>query len=128
MTTRLRENGADLTVLLVDDDEDFRRALAESLRDDGHTVHDFASPAAMPPASTFGRYSVMITDYRLRPEDGLALIERFQTAAPGKPAILVTSFANGAVERALASRQQTWLLEKPFDYEELRALIERVAH
>lgn len=126
MTRCSPEDGSHLTVLIVDDDEDFRRALADSLRDDGHTVDDFASPTAMPPASAFGRYSLMITDYRMTPEDGLELIERFQAAEPGKPAILVTSFADGAVERALATRPHTWLLEKPFDYEELRALIERV--
>jgi DNA-binding NtrC family response regulator len=112
-----------MMVLLVDDDDDFRSAMADSLRDDGLTVDEFASTTAMPPLSTLGHYDLLIADYRMTPETGLDLILRFQEAHPGKAAILVTAFAGPEVDRVLTGRERTWLLRKPFAFDALRALI-----
>jgi len=46
-----------MTVLLLDDDDAFRTALTELLRDDGHTVQAYASIAELPPLPELPRRS-----------------------------------------------------------------------
>lgn len=110
-------------VLLVDDDEDFRRALAANLVDDGHMVIDYASPDDVPPLHTLESLSILILDYQMRGEDGLSFADRFHVFHPDVPVVMVTAYLSRHLEGAAATRPYLVLRRKPVDYDELAALL-----
>lgn len=111
-------------VLLLDDDAGFRSALAQNLREDGHDVRAFERPADLPNLDELSQVHVLVTDYSFgRGEDGLDLSMRFNAVHPGKPAILLTAYADGLVEEGVAHLPFLRLLTKPLRYEVLHGLI-----
>lgn len=115
---------SDAMVLLIDDDDIFRSGLAANLRDDGHRVEDFGSPADLPALTSFEEVSVLITDYQIAGEDGLALADRFHGAHPQAPVFMVTSYWTEHLEAEAARRDFLTLLRKPLDYDEIARLLE----
>jgi len=112
-----------MTVLLVDDDEDFRHGLAENLRDDGHRVLEYSRPDEIPDAQ-LPAADLVITDYMMNGEDGLAFANRLHRSHPNVPVILVTAYSTVQVEKAVAASGFISLLHKPLDYMRMEKLIE----
>src|SRR5512143_3952360 len=110
-------------VLLIDDDEDFRRALADNLADDGRLVIQYARPEEVPPLQTLERLSVLIVDYQTRGEDGLSFADRFHAFHPDIPIVRVRAYLSNHLEGAAAARPFLVLRRKPVDYDELAALL-----
>lgn len=110
-------------VLLLDDDEDFRRALAANLSDDGIPVRHFGRPSDVPPLDSFDRLAMLILDYQLAGEDGLAFADRFHGSHPGVPVVMVTAYWSDHLEAEVARRGFMRLCRKPVDYEDLARLL-----
>ena len=109
-------------VLLLDDDEDFRLALAANLSDDGHRVQHFASPAGI--EMPFDeRVSILIVDYEMGGENGLSFADRFHAAHPDVPVIMVTAHSSEFLDHEIAARQFITLRRKPVDYDDLAQLM-----
>ena len=111
-----------MTILLIDNDEDFRQALAENLRDDGHRVLEYPTPVDVPLDQLEG-VDLTITDYLMNGEDGLAFANRFHRSRPGVPVVLVTAYATKLVEQAVKNSGFLSLLHKPLDYGRMERLI-----
>lgn len=111
-------------ILLLDDDEEFRAALADTLRDDGYEVLEYADPADVPPLQTLGCATALVTDYRMPSTDGLAFADRFHAAHPAVPVIVTTSYSTEFLESQVAARPYIHLLRKPMDYTTLIGLLE----
>jgi two-component system nitrogen regulation response regulator GlnG len=113
-----------MMILLVDDDETFRSALGELLRDDGHSVQAYGSIAELPPLPELPAPAALIADYQLgRGEDGLSFARRFNAAHPTVPVILITAFASDYLTQAAAAMPYLSLLRKPLPYEDLHRLL-----
>jgi DNA-binding NtrC family response regulator len=111
-------------VLLLDDDPGFRSALAQNLREDGHEVRAFERPADLPNLGELSHVHILVTDYSFgKGEDGLDLSRRFNATHPGKPAILLTGYADDVAEEGVAHLPFLRLLTKPLRYEVLHGLI-----
>jgi len=110
-------------VLLLDDDEDFRSALAANLREDGYLVEHFARPADMPPLTSFRGLTALILDYEMDGEDGLSFADRFHAAHPGVPVVMLTAYWSNFLDTEVAARDFIVLRRKPVDYDELARLI-----
>lgn len=118
---------SDIKIVLVDDDPLFRTSLAGLLRDDGHELLDFDRPGALPALAALMGVTLLVTDYEMPDQNGLELADAFRVAHPDAPVIL-TSGLDGAFLRAEAKRRDfVHALFKPFDYDELHALIHRLA-
>jgi len=113
-------------VLLIDDDEDFRAALAANLVDDGYQVTEFAAPTHVPPLTSLEGLTTLILDYQLSGEDGLAFADRFHTAHPNVPVVMVTAYWSNYLDAQVAARDFITLRRKPIDYEELARLLPAV--
>ncbi len=114
----------EFVILLLGDDPGFRVALADILREDGHDVHEFEHPAKLPSLHKLGHVDILITDYSFgHGEDGLQLSIRFNSAHPGKPAILLTALADDVYEDRLVHLNFLRLLNKPLRYEVLHELL-----
>lgn len=117
----------DLTVLLLDDEPSFRRGLAGALRDDGHTVLDFAAVEKLPALTSLGHVTLVVTDYDMPGQSGLRLADRFHAMHPNVPIVIVASNISGELQRAAAARPYVRLISKHFDYDDLHGLIHELA-
>ncbi|MFC6730894.1 response regulator, partial [Natronoarchaeum mannanilyticum] len=93
-----------VTVLHVDDDEEFAALTAEYLAaaDDSLDVTTIGDPDAALDRLAVGDVDCVVTDLDLGAGDGIELVERVRERAPGVPCLLFTARNNEAlVERAL---------------------------
>lgn len=104
-------------VVIIDDDDSFRNGLAEHLRDDGHAVTEYASPAALPPLDSMHAPALLITDYEMPGEDGLQLAKRFHEAHPDVPVVIVTARWTEYLDAQVAAGDFLRLIRKPLDYD-----------
>jgi len=111
-------------VLVVDDDPVYRAALAELIRDDGFDVREYASPLEIPHLSSFGTDLVLVvTDYRMPGEHGLAFADRCHALCPEMPVVLVTSDGAPDVLTEAARRPFLRLCPKPIGEADLAVLL-----
>jgi DNA-binding NtrC family response regulator len=110
-------------VLLLDDDADFRLALAAHLVDDGHGVHHARRPAELPPPHSFEGLTVLILDQQLEGESGLAFADRFHSTRPTVPVVMLTADESDRLRREVRRRPFITLRRKPIDYSELARLL-----
>lgn len=112
-------------ILVVEDDEDLRDAIAATLR-----LHrlDFAICGSaetglqkLDPTSTH----ILITDFKLPGMNGLELIEKVRLSTPHLPVVMMTAFADTALAvQALRAGARDFLV-KPFNPEHLVEVIRR---
>lgn len=86
----------------------------------------FAAPAHLPAVLTLGRVDLLLCDYELPGENGLALADRFHAAHAARPIILVTGYRTHRLDIEAARRPFVRLVEKPIRYDELHALIHQL--
>jgi two-component system C4-dicarboxylate transport response regulator DctD len=115
-----------MTILVVDDNDDFRTAFADALRDDGHEVEDLPAAPTGAGMARFGEVGVVVTDYRMPERDGLSFADEFHRLHPDIPVIVVTTDASEALDEAVRRRPRTVLQRKPFTYAEVMDLIRDV--
>ncbi|MBM4267768.1 MAG: response regulator [Deltaproteobacteria bacterium] len=114
-----------IDILLVDDDETFREALAENFRVDGHVVQECGAPPEALAVMRSREFKVLVTDYTMPGGTGLELADRFYELG-GKSVVLVTAYQNPIVQTRLATRRYVYLLRKPVDYVEVHCLVHRL--
>jgi DNA-binding NtrC family response regulator len=111
-----------MTIVVVEDDEDVRPALAEVLRDDGHRVQEFANPAQVP-LHRLGDVDLVVTDYRMPEQDGLQFADAFHALYPRVPVIMITGDPSLAIDAAVSRRPHMRLGRKPLGCADVRAMI-----
>ncbi len=112
-------------VLLVDDDAAVRTVLSALLHQAGIETVEAPGGAAALTLLQAGSVDVVVTDVRMPGMDGIELLERSLKTWPDVPVIVLT--AHGTVPLAVeATRKGAFeFLLKPFEREEVLALVER---
>jgi DNA-binding NtrC family response regulator len=113
-------------ILLVDDDPNFRAALNDLLCEEGFAVRVYGSPGEIPPLETLDKIALVITDYEMPEENGLAFADRFHAVHPAVPVVLLTGYGAATLEAALRARRFVHLCGKPFVVEEFQSLLDAV--
>lgn len=111
-------------IVLVDDHDEFRAALAEHLRDDGFAVREYGTPGELPPLDRIRDVSLVITDYQMPGEDGLSFADRFHASHPSVPVLLVTAHWQPDLQTKVLKRDFLYLFCKPVDYMLLARVVE----
>ena len=113
-----------LNLLVVEDDPALRDALLITLEAAGHAATGADGGPAALALLTKHDYGMVISDLRMDPMDGLALLAEIRAAKPGLPVLLMTAF--GDVDKAVAAMRggACDFMLKPF---EPRALIDQIA-
>ena len=98
------------TILLVEDEHDLRRMLADQLRDLGYSVMEAdAADVALRVVGAGTRIDLLVTDIGLRGDmDGRQMAQSFKAQRPGVPVIFITGFAG---DQAMTGET---VLRKPF--------------
>ena len=118
-------------VLVAEDDQEFRRLLARTLRGAGYDVVETASgvdfldafaDALLKDADLDSVCDLIVTDVRMPGFSGLSILDGLRSLGCATPAIVVTAFGDETT-RAAAQRVGALLMDKPFELDELCALI-----
>jgi DNA-binding NtrC family response regulator len=116
---------SDLTVLIVEDDADFRESVAALLRRDGLEVCEAGTVAGARAEIEESAPDVVLLDLTLPDGDGLALLADEALAGPE----FVVTTGNATTDSAIAALREGALdfLTKPLDRSRLRAVLANVA-
>jgi two-component system response regulator AtoC len=115
-------------VLIVDDEPAVLFLLREVLEERGHQVSSAESgavAAALGEQGSLEDVDLVLTDYAMPGLDGLELLQRLRRDDPERPVVLLT--ARGSERLAVRAIKEGAFdyLPKPFELEELEAVIER---
>ncbi|MDQ6973663.1 MAG: sigma-54 dependent transcriptional regulator, partial [Mariprofundaceae bacterium] len=113
-------------VLLVDDDDDIRSTIQETLEDAHYHVTTVANAMRAREAMEHGRFDGVILDICLPDGSGIDLLKEFRIAAPHMGIVLMTGYSevNTVVEAVRLGADD--FLKKPFDLDELLLRLEKV--
>ena len=114
-----------LRVLVVDDDEDICLYLREFLTREGFKVTTVSKPADALLEIRQGRPQLVLLDVRLPGVDGVDLLRQLRAIDSDVCVIVMTGYPS--VQTAVDSMKAAAFdyLQKPFDLQELRAVMER---
>ena len=112
-------------LLLVDDDEAFRKALARELGRLGYEVATADSGAAALDRIAEREPDVVLLDLRLPDRDGLEVLEAIRATSPGSDVIMLTG--HGSIDTAIQSVRAGAFdyIAKPCPLDELEVRIQR---
>ncbi|MEI7703986.1 MAG: response regulator [Deltaproteobacteria bacterium] len=117
------ERGPALHVLVVDDERVVRRALQRILERDGHVV--LLAECGQEAIDIYGargkEVDVVVLDIMMPDVDGREVLRRMREMNPGVRAILSSGFT--AESDPSLTIPGTWLLQKPYTPEQVRAAI-----
>jgi FixJ family two-component response regulator len=113
-----------LIVLLVDDDESLRRALARTIRLAGFDVEAFSSAETLLARDVCDRDACLVLDVDLPGMDGIACKRSLEGSSRDLPTIFITALTASEVSESLAALAPVAVLYKPFNKDELIAAIE----
>lgn len=108
------------SVLLVEDESEYRVLLAEFLRSEGFDVTEASGGNAAYDLFLARAPDLVITDIQMEHGDGLQLLDKVRALDPRRPVYVMSG--NSALAKAHPERP-TEVLQKPFDE---KALVERL--
>jgi putative two-component system response regulator len=115
-------------VLIVDDEETIRLALARFLRSRGYDVDTAPSAAAAMEQLEPGRYAIMICDIRMPQMTGLELLPLAHQRDPDLGIMMLTAVSEASTAAESLSLGAMEYLMKPIELGELQLAVERVLH
>ncbi len=108
-----------MRILVVDDDSVVPNLVAEQLGEHGYSVVAVRGVEAALKALAEDRFLLVLTDIRMAPRDGYALLREVRDRGSEIPVLLMSSFAPpGAPERAKEAGAAGFL-RKPFTEQQL---------
>jgi DNA-binding NtrC family response regulator len=113
------------TVLVVDDDQSFRRVMEYQLHEDGYRVLTAASASAALQQFELETIDVVVTDVKMPGGDGLELLARLKAMEPDLPIVMLT--AHGTIGSAVEAMKRGAVdyLTKPFTREQFRVALSK---
>jgi len=117
----------ELNAWVVDDDASIRWVLERALTSAAMNVTCFSGGIEMLEALDDATPDVLVTDIRMPGISGLELLARVSQRAPALPTIIITAYSD--LESAVSSYQSGAFeyLPKPFDTDEVVAMVQRAA-
>ncbi len=112
-------------ILVVDDEQRMVRLLSSALEHRGHTVIGKTDGQSALAAIKAGTFDLVLTDLRMEPVDGMAVIEGTRAESPETAIVVLTAY--GELETAVAAFQQGVFhyLTKPFNFDEVAHVAEK---
>ncbi len=117
-----------MNILVIDDDSSLRRTVRMSLEVLGHIAVEARDGNQALDLLSRRPFDAALLDLRLAQEQGLDLLPRLLSMAPGLHVVVVTAYAT--IETAVEAMRCGAFdyLPKPFTPDQLRIVLERIAH
>ncbi len=115
----------DVSVILVEDDEDLRPALQQALELEGYAVEAFATAQPLLDQITRDFSGVVVSDIRMPGLDGMALLKSLLSVDPALPVVLITGHGDVALAVEAMREGAYDFIEKPFPVQQLIAVAGR---
>ena len=114
-------------ILSVDDEQDIRELLQESLGMRGYRVSTAANPEEARKIAKADRPDLIILDFQIEESDGFVLIDEFKSLYPNIPLMLLTGavFGKGAVRDVIEKKVSSYL-DKTASLSQIIAEIQRL--
>ena len=112
-------------IAVVDDDDSFRLALAESLRSLGYDAREFASAEEFIACEGEGTCDCVITDIRMPGMSGFEFSRLLASMPTPVPVIMITSVTEPGLESKAKISGSVCLLKKPFRSDTLIDCLQR---
>jgi DNA-binding NtrC family response regulator len=112
-------------LIVLDDEQRMVDILAMVLRREGYEVQPFVRPADALQTLRAEPFDLLITDLKMPGMDGLAILQQAKAIDPELPVILITAHATIATAITAIRNGAFDYIEKPFDNDELKALVHR---
>jgi DNA-binding NtrC family response regulator len=108
-----------IRILVVDDDPEMRRLLAEFLRGEGFRVDLAANGQEALRQLCEEIFDHVVLDKNLPGESGLEMLPLLRALAPGTPVTLITAFGDSRTHEQAFTRGAYEVLLKPFNLDDL---------
>jgi FixJ family two-component response regulator len=115
----------EFSVAVIDDDDPFREALADSLQSFGYLTRGYASADEFLATKTEAGCDCIVTDIHMPGTNGLDLKRQLAQRGSRVPVIMITARAEPELEAQVAASGAICLLRKPFESNALIGCLEK---
>ena len=114
-------------ILVVDDEAPLRRMVIRALKEAGHNTHEASGGTQALALLQQVPVGLVITDIVMAEGEGIETIRQMRQQAPELPIIAISGGSHQDLYlRAATALGATTALEKPFEVDDLLALVERL--
>ncbi len=113
-------------ILVVDDEESPRESLRFILKDRYDVVTKADGPSGVEAFRAEGPFDAVLLDIMMPGMSGLEVLSQILQARPGTPAVMVTAITDAKPAVEAMKMGAADYLNKPFDVDEIRLIVERV--
>ena len=121
-----RNNKKTEKVLIVDDEENMRKTLADILTDEGYEVFTAATGEGAVEACSKGNYGIVLMDVRMPGIGGVEAFRKIRRHQEGVRVILMSTYSMDALKEAALDEGAIAFLSKPLDLEKVITLVGEV--
>ena len=116
-------------ILIVDDSPSVRRMVSMTLQQAGYAVTEAVDGAKGLEAAKSHRYAMVITDQNMPNMTGLEFIQAYRAdpSSSGVPIIFLSTESEGGLKEAARAAGALGWMVKPFEQEQLLAVVQKVA-
>ena len=124
----LRTEPLQKTILIVEDDDDFRDALASLLRHRGFNVEVALSALAAEDKLKECPDIVLVLSDVMMPGgmNGVELLQKVQNKSPHIKCLIMTGYADNELAKLSMAHSPIEIVRKPFDFEDLASRIDKL--
>jgi DNA-binding response OmpR family regulator len=117
-------------VIVADDDDDMRAAVAEALRMEGYLVSEAYDGAELIAMIDEGSVTpdIIVADVKMPRLSGFGMLEALHRGHRDVPVVLMTAFSDGPVHAVALQLGAVGVLHKPFDPDDLLTAVCNARH
>lgn len=112
-------------ILVIDDEEGFRKSFVESLIERGHEAHEAIDCRDALDKIEHGGYDLVILDLKMPDMDGLELLKRIREVDEELIIFCITGYPSPESLKESLKQRCFDYITKPFDIDEVNSLIQR---
>lgn len=106
-------------ILVVDDDVDAARSLAELLQMDGYDAISLSSSKSAVDRIARERFDVVVTDLEMPEVHGVEVVQAAHRSGGGVVVLVVTAYGDSPASKAATDAGAARIFAKPLDYDAL---------
>lgn len=115
-----------MNIAYVEDDDNLRTLYMDRFVQAGYVCEVFTNAEDLLKVAAPGKFDLLLLDIRLPAMSGVQLLKLLRHRGIFTPAILMTAFNNADSAREALNASANYLLEKPFSFQQLKLLAEKV--